>query len=265
MAFYQCRWSLDSIEPVIAMTQQIVQDAVADRRFHCRLGIGTRGRTRGEVRANANVNVIGQHYGTVEELRALLAPLLSIGTAAERARNNAAIREVTPGQAGKLLAATTPVDRFASKSAVLTSRTLLTSKQVTAAAERLLEWPGSGNKDGAGIAMFALGGEVNRVAPEATAFVHRDGLFIFAAETCWADHDRPDIAAANLRWLDKFYEEIFGKTPPEHSYQNFPDPTLRDWRRAYYGANYPRLVRVRQKYDPAGFFRYPQAIGSRRA
>jgi FAD/FMN-containing dehydrogenase len=264
VAFYQFRWTLDSVLPVIAMTQQIVQDAAADKRFHCRLGIGTQGRTRGQVRANANVNVIGQHYGTVEELRALLAPLLSIGSAAERARNSAAIREVTPGQAGKLLAATTPVDRFASKSAVLTSRTLLTSKQVTAAAERLLEWPGSGNKDGAGIAMFALGGEVNRVPAEATAFVHRHALFILAAETCWADHDGPDIAAANLRWLDRFYDETFGGAPPEFSYQNFPDPTLRDWRRAYYGANYDRLVRVNQKYDPTGFFRYPQAIGSRR-
>jgi FAD/FMN-containing dehydrogenase len=264
VAFYQFRWTLDSILPVIAVTQQIVQDAAADKRFHCRLGIGTQGRTRGQIRANANVNVIGQHYGTVEELRALIAPLLSIGTAAERARNSAAIREVTPGQAGGLLAATTPVDRFASKSAVLNSRTLLTSKQITAAADRLLDWPGSDNKDGAGIAMFALGGEINRVPAEATAFVHRNGLFIFAAETCWADHDHPDIAAANLRWLDKFYGDIFGNTAPEYSYQNFPDPTLRDWRRAYYGANYHRLVHVKQKYDPTGFFRYPQAIGSRR-
>jgi berberine-like enzyme len=156
------------------------------------------------------------------------------------------------------------VDRFAAKSAVLTSRTLLTARQVSAAAERLLDWPGSGNKDGAGFAMFAVCGEINRVPPAATAFVHRDGLFIFAAETCWADHDHPDVAAANLHWLDEFYEGIFGDTPPGQSYQNFPDPALKDWRRAYYGANYDRLARVKRKYDPAGFFRYPQAIGPRR-
>jgi FAD binding domain/Berberine and berberine like len=264
VGFYQFRWSLDSVLPAIAVTQQIARDTVHDKRFHCRLGIGTQGRTRDQIRANANVNVIGQYYGTVEELRAILAPLLTIGTAVERARNSAAIREVTPGQASELLAATTPVDKFASKSAVLASSTLLTSKQVSAAAERLLDWPGSGNPDGAGFAMFALGGEINRVPPEATAFVHRAGLFIFAAETCWADHDHPSVAAANLRWLDEFYHDIFGATPPAQSYQNFPDPTLRDWRGAYYGANYHRLVRVKRKYDPTGFFRYPQAIGSRR-
>jgi FAD/FMN-containing dehydrogenase len=260
--FYQFRWSLDSVLPVIAVTKQIVQDTADDKRFHCRLGIGTQGRAKGQIRANANVNVIGQHYGSLEELRAILAPLLAIGTAGERARNSAAIREVTPAQAGELLRATTPVDRFASKSAVLTSRTLLTGPQVSAAAKRLLDWPGSGNKDGAGFAMFALGGEINQVPPEATAFVHRGGLFIFAAETCWADHDPPDVAAANLHWLDEFYGDIFADTPPGHSYQNFPDPTLKDWRRAYYGENYHRLVRVKRKYDPAGFFRYPQAIGS---
>jgi hypothetical protein len=264
VAFYQFRWSLDSVLPVIATTQRIVREAVTDKRFHCRLGIGTQGRTRDQIHANANVNVIGQHYGTLEELRAILAPLLTIGTAPERARNSAAVREVTPGRASELLAATTPVDKFASKSAILTPRTLLTSKQVAAAAGRLLDWPGSGNEDGAGFAMFALGGEINRVPPGETAFVHRDGLFIFAAETCWADHDRPGVAAANLRWLDQFYSDIFGPRPPRHSYQNFPDPMLKDWRSAYYGANYHQLVRVKRTYDPAGFFRYPQAIGSRR-
>jgi FAD/FMN-containing dehydrogenase len=57
----------------------------------------------------------------------------------------------------------------------------------------------------------------------------------------------------------------FRGTRPLHSYQNFPDPARKDWRRAYYGVNYPRLVRVKRTYDPAGFFSYPQAVGSGRA
>jgi FAD binding domain-containing protein/berberine-like enzyme len=264
VGFFRFRWSLDSVQPVIAVTQQIVQDTVDNRRFNCRLGIGTEGRTRAQIRTNANVNVIGQYYGRTEELRAILAPLLAIGTPAEHASNRVAIRQVTPGQASELLSATTPTDQFAGKSAILTSRTLLTGQQARAAAERLLNWPGSGNENGAGFAMFALGGEINQVPPEATAFVHRGGLFVFAAQTCWADYDPPDVAAANLRWLAEFYDDIFGDTPPEHSYQNFPDPTLKNWRRAYYGVNYDRLARVKRTYDPTGFFRYPQAIGSGR-
>ncbi|MCC9306564.1 FAD-binding oxidoreductase [Kitasatospora sp. RB6PN24] len=259
---YRLRWSLDSAQPVITTAQQIARSTVNDKRFHLRLGIGTHGRTRPQIQQNADVNAIGQYYGTVEELRAILAPLLDIGTAEERTGNRASIRTVTPGEAGALLSATTPAQRFAAKSAVLDSRTLLTDRQIGAAAERLLDWPGSGNEDGAGFAMFALGGEINRVPPDATAFVHRDDLFVFAAETSWADYDPPGLADANVHWLEEFYGGIFPGGPPRHSYQNFPDPTLEDWRRAYYGANYDRLVRVKRAYDPTGFFDYPQAIGT---
>lgn len=262
VGFYQFRWGLDAIVPVMATLQKIAEGTADDKRFHCRLGIGTKGHTTDQIHANANVNAIGQYYGPVEELRAILDPLLSIGTPEERARNRAAIREVSPARAGDLLSATTPVDRFATKSAILTSRSLLTDHQVRAAAERLLAWPGSGNEDGAGFAMFALGGEINQVPSQATAFVHRDALFVFAAETSWADSDNPEIADANLRWLDAFYDDIFNGAPPGQSYQNFPDPRLRDWRRAYYGANYDRLVRIKHEYDPTGFFTYPQGIGS---
>ncbi|MFD8870507.1 FAD-binding oxidoreductase [Streptomyces sp. NPDC059590] len=262
VGFYRLSWSLDSVLPVMATAQRIAQETEDDKRFHLRLGIGTRGRTRKQIRTNANVNAIGQYYGTLDELRAILAPLLAIGTPEERARNCAAVREVTPAEASTLLSATTPVEKFAAKSAVLNSRTLLTDQQVSAAAERLLDWPGSGNPDGAGFAMFALGGEINRVPRRATAFVHRNGLFILAAETSWADYDSPEVAAANQHWLQEFYAAIFDGAPPAHSYQNFPDPKLRDWREAYYGVNYPRLVRVKRRYDPTDFFRYPQAIGS---
>ncbi|MEU9454632.1 FAD-binding oxidoreductase [Streptomyces sp. NPDC048277] len=263
VGFYQLRWSLDSVLPVIATAQHIAQETEGDRRFHMRLGIGTNGTTRAQIHANANVNAIGQFYGTVQELRAILDPLLKIGTAEERARNSASVRQVTPGEASVLLSATTPIERFGTKSAILDSRTLLTDQQVGAAAERLLEWPGSNNEDGAGFAMFALGGEINQVPPDATAFVHRNDLFVFAAETSWTDYDLPSVAEANLHWLQQFYDDIFSGKAPEGAYQNFPDPTLRDWRQAYYGANYPRLVDVKRTYDPTGFFDYAQAIGTR--
>ncbi|SBT41229.1 FAD-dependent oxidoreductase [Micromonospora narathiwatensis] len=262
VGFYQLRWSLDSVLPVLATAQRIAVNTLHDKRFHLRVGIGTHGTTRDQIHANANVNAIGQYYGPLDGLLAILAPLLAIGTAEERAGNSASVREVTPGQASVLLSATTPVEKFAAKSAVLHSRTLLTDEQVGAAAERLLDWPGSDNPDGAGFAMFALGGEINQVPSGATAFVHRNGVFILAAETSWADYDPPCVATANLHWLREFYHDIYGDTPPRDSYQNFPDPTLKDWRRAYYGANYDRLVRVKRKYDPTDFFSYPQGIGS---
>ncbi|NUR63409.1 MAG: FAD-binding oxidoreductase [Catenulispora sp.] len=262
VAFYSVKWSIESVQPVMAAMQQIATETLGDSRFHCRLGVGTAGQDPGAIRDNANVNVIGQHYGTVSELLDILCPLLRIGTAEERERNRASVREVTPGTASKLLSATTPVERFAAKSAILTPDALLDDAQVKAATDLLKAWPGSGNADGAGFAMFGLGGQINQVAPDATAFVHRNAAFILAAETTWADADPYSVVRANLAWLEEFYDAIFPLDRPRHSYQNFPDPLLDDWRTAYYGQNYERLVTVKREYDPAGFFTYPQAIGT---
>jgi hypothetical protein len=43
-------------------------------------------------------------------------------------------------------------------------------------------------------------------------------------------------------------------------YPNWPDPDLKDWARAYYGANYERLVRVKATYDPGDFFRFREPL-----
>lgn len=262
VSFYTFKWSIESAQQVMAAMQEIAVETLCNKRFHCRLGLGTAGQTRPEIENNANVNVIGQHYGTVEELLGILDRLLQIGTAKERKDNRDTVREVTPGRASILLSATTPIDRFAAKSAVLNPDALLDDAQVKAAAEVLKGWPGSANPDGAGLAMFGMGGQINKIAPAATAFVHRDAAFILAAETTWADRDPHSVVRANLEWLEEFYNAIFPTDPPQHSYQNFPDPQLVDWRTAYYGQNYHRLVAVKHAYDPCDFFTYPQAIGS---
>lgn len=115
---------------------------------------------------------------------------------------------------------------------------MLDDAHVKAAAEQLLAWPGSSNPDGAGFAMFGTGGQINAVAPTATAFVHRNAAFIYCAETTWADHDPRSVVRENLAWLEEFYDATFPAQQPRHAYQNFPDPLLEDWRTAYYGENY---------------------------
>jgi FAD/FMN-containing dehydrogenase len=44
------------------------------------------------------------------------------------------------------------------------------------------------------------------------------------------------------------------------AYQNYSDPDLSGARRAYYGANYERLVRIKTAVDPANRFRPAQGI-----
>lgn len=102
----------------------------------------------------------------------------------------------------------------------------------------------------AAILFDAYGGAINRVAPGATAFVHRNALFCIQ----YLSYD------SGPSWLAQTY----GRMRPYVSgaaYQNYIDHDLRDWQHAYYGANYPRLRTVRRRVDPNHAFNFPQAIG----
>ena len=44
------------------------------------------------------------------------------------------------------------------------------------------------------------------------------------------------------------------------AYQNYIDPDLVQWQRAYYGANLARLRDIKKQVDPDFRFRFPQAI-----
>ena len=36
----------------------------------------------------------------------------------------------------------------------------------------------------------------------------------------------------------------------------------RDWQHAFWGPNYPRLARIKRRYDPAGLFTVHHGVGS---
>ena len=124
--------------------------------------------------------------------------------------------------------------------------------------ERVRAVPGAASGVGA-IAFDALGGAVNQVDPAATAFVHRDALFLAQYSTSWR-WGAPDSEVASQRaWLRQFYSTLHPYASG-HAYQNYLDTDLADWREAYYGANYSRLARIKATYDPDQVFRFPQGI-----
>jgi FAD/FMN-containing dehydrogenase len=105
------------------------------------------------------------------------------------------------------------------------------------------------------------GGAYNRVRGDATAFVHRDELFLLkhsvVVDRDASTHERESAR----RWLARSWATVH----PWGSggvYQNFPDPDLEDGARAYYGDNYDRLRRIKEKYDPDDFFRFHQSISN---
>ncbi|MFE6173087.1 FAD-binding oxidoreductase [Streptomyces sp. NPDC056464] len=108
----------------------------------------------------------------------------------------------------------------------------------------------------ASIAFTALGGAVNRVSPTATAFVHRRSRMLAQYLASWRTGTTGSEAQA---WLTSAHDAMRPHASGA-AYQNYADPTLRDWRKAYYGDAATRLTSLKKQYDPEGFFTYPQAL-----
>jgi FAD/FMN-containing dehydrogenase len=98
------------------------------------------------------------------------------------------------------------------------------------------------------LSFTALGGAYNRVAADATAFVHRGERFLL--------HHVADDGTA---WADRSWA-LAHTHGSGRVYPNFPDPQLDGWAAAYHGDNLARLVAVKHAYDPGRLFRFPQAL-----
>jgi FAD/FMN-containing dehydrogenase len=101
------------------------------------------------------------------------------------------------------------------------------------------------------------GGKISTVAPEATAFVHREPGFIYELKSIWTD---PAVARRNIEWAYHFGEALAPHF--RGAYANYIDPLLADWPTQYYGRNYARLEQIKRAVDPQGIFGFQQGIGS---
>jgi FAD binding domain-containing protein/berberine-like enzyme len=124
------------------------------------------------------------------------------------------------------------------------------------------------------LGLATYGGRINEVAPDATASPARDAILDMACNVGWLD---PREATTNLGWVRAFYGDLFAETgsvpvPGERyagSLINHPDTDHADpafnrsgiaWPTLYYQASYPRLQRVKSRWDPLNVFRHALSI-----
>ena len=94
-----------------------------------------------------------------------------------------------------------------------------------------------------------LGGAVARVDPEATPFSHRDVAVNYGISGVWDDPAESEKRIAKIR-------EYYAAVEPHMSgfYTNLNEDTeQKTW--GNYGVNYPRLVEVKNQFDPTNLFR----------
>ena len=74
----------------------------------------------------------------------------------------------------------------------------------------------------------------------------------------------PNMAEArdDAAQIAKAMDELLKVAPNAGAYVSESDYFQRDWQAAFWGANYPRLAAVKQKYDPDGLFFVHHGVGS---
>jgi aclacinomycin oxidase len=124
------------------------------------------------------------------------------------------------------------------------------------------------------LGLASYGGRINTIAPDATASAQRSAILDIACNVGWLD---PGEEARNLAWVRAFYRDLFADTGgvpvPGEAYEgtfiNHPDVDLTDpslntsgvpWSTLYYRDNYPRLQRIKARWDPRDLFRHALSI-----
>ncbi len=127
---------------------------------------------------------------------------------------------------------------------------------------------------GGSLGMVTYGGRVNTVPSDATAKAQRGAVITMACAVGWGD---PKDEAASTAWVRAFYRDLFAETggvpvpndASDGAMINHPDIDLANpawntsgvpWHTLYYKDNYPRLQRVKARWDPRNIFHHALSI-----
>ncbi|MBT2207954.1 FAD-binding oxidoreductase [Actinomadura sp. NEAU-AAG7] len=123
---------------------------------------------------------------------------------------------------------------------------------------------------GAILSLYTFGGRVNAVRPDATAAPHRDTIMKMFFINGWEDAADD---ARHIAYTREVYRDLYADTggvpaAGDGAFINYPDTDLADpalnggapWHVLYFRGNYPRLQRIKAKWDPRDVFRHALSV-----
>lgn len=236
---YRITWPWNQFEKVLKAWQLWAPSV--DTRLGSELSIGPK--------KGGNVSMEGLFLGPKTEAIRLLSPLTSVGTPTMKT-----IRQLPYTEAVNFLLPPDPVltQKFSNQFSSGFGRRPFPDKAIKYMREFLEKAEANST---AGFFFLNWGGAVSRKSPKATAFFWRKAKFYVEWNTSWI---QPSDAAKNIALTRntrrKLQPYIVG------SYINVPDQGIKNSGPVYYGTNYPRLRKVKAKYDPENVFNNPQSI-----
>jgi FAD binding domain/Berberine and berberine like len=256
-AWFFISWPWGQAAQALAAWQRFAPDAPA-----ALTSIFSLGTTGGS--GPPRVTALGQFFGSASALRNLIRPLTRVGGASVSVGSSTYFSLVLRWAGcldegyrachttGTRPGGTLPRASFFAKSDYFDKPLPARGRQT------MIEWierrqrtPGAGSGS---LLLDAYGGAYNRPAADATAFVHRNMLFSLQYGAYFTGNPGP-----SKRWINGVWRALRPFVSGQ-AYQNYIDPQLATWPRAYYAGNLPRLREIKKQVDPDFKFRFRQAI-----
>jgi hypothetical protein len=124
------------------------------------------------------------------------------------------------------------------------------------ALDNIIEYGGKLPSSECEIFIGLLAGAPNDVPSSATAYSARDAKFVVNVHSRWQKPQQDDEC---IRWSRAFFNAAAAYAS-SGAYTNFMTADEGERVAAAYGANYARLVEVKQRYDPENILRFNQNI-----
>lgn len=245
ICLYSITWSNKDIFSVLSAWQDFAPFTIDDLSSEFNIFPGDR-----------DIEMTGQYVGSMDDCKALLKPMLSVGKP-----TSVKIWHTTFDEGVRYFSGTQRrTQYYKNKSDFVTNKLPREAIEILANYMRDMPFPDMGDR----VEMDAFGGQVNRYSISETAFPHRHHILF------WMQYvnrtDNVYLLPTKTEWLEKMYRDISPFVSGD-TYWNCPDLQLSDpkstrkpFPECYYGPNVPRLKAIKAKYDPDNSFYFPQSI-----